>query len=201
MLQVVKYEIDHGILIVGFKDSEQGFVVYASLAYDESKTKNELLQLAYMQTKDAIEYEKTQTEHAFTTDEVGEEFIPEQPKPDKITILCDDMVEFGAFDEEKTLSLNAEIFDQYGEPYDGDVTWSSTHGTFSGSVLSIPKVEVYTEVTVTAQIGVVSNSKTIRLFPYQEPPVVDEQVNSEMVAIAEAIIDLDSRLRVLEGGN
>lgn len=201
MLEIIKYEVEKGILTVGFKDTERGFVVYTSLAYDETKTKDELLQQAYIQARPAIEYERTLDEHSITTDEKGEQFIPEPPKPSKIMIRAEDMVEFGPFDDEKTTRLEAEVLDQYGDPIDGDVEWASTYGTFFGSTLALPKVDVYTEVTVTAKIGMVSESKVIRVFPYHEPEIVNDPVDSEMVAFAEAIIDLDARLRALEGGN
>ena len=201
MLEIVKYEVERGILTVGFKDVEHRFVVYTSLAYDETKTKDELLQQAYIQARPAIEYERTLEEHSLTTTERGEPFTPEPPKPSKITIHCDDMVKFGAFDEEKTLSLNAEIFDQYGEPYNGAITWTTSYGTVTGNVLFIPKVTAYTEISITAHIGQASQVKVIRAFPYEVPPIVDEPLDDEMVAMAEAIIDLDARLKAIEGGS
>lgn len=201
MLEIVKYEVERGILTVGFKDVEHRFVVYTSLAYDETKTKDELLQQAYIQARPAIEYERTLKEHSITTNQKGEPFTPEPPKPNKIIIYADDVVEFGPFDNEKTIQLNAEVFDQYGDPYDGEVEWASSYGLFSDNVLVMPKVDVYTEVTVTAKIGTVSENKVIRVFPYHEPEIVNDPVDSEMIAFAEAIIDFDARLRALEGGN
>ena len=85
-MKVVKYEIDKNILTVGF--AENDFIVYTQLAYNATKTKQELLQKAYEQCKSAIDYEKTQEEHAFEWDgKGGEDFTPALPKAKSIELI------------------------------------------------------------------------------------------------------------------
>lgn len=198
MLEIITYEIKQGILTVGFKDSEKGFVVYTSLPYDDTKTKKELLQMAYIQARDAIKYERTLNEHSLTTDETGELFEPEPPKPSKIVIECDNTVEFNDQVDVVTMPLEAKIFDQYGEIYDGDVVWSTTYGSVSGNLLTIPKVEEDIEITITAQIGEITTDKTIPV--YSKPNIGGDFISDELVAMAEAIVDLNARLLALESG-
>ncbi|MGO5076203.1 hypothetical protein ACTQ4K_20305, partial [Clostridium sporogenes] len=107
-MQIVKYSIDDNILTVGFK--EDNFVVYSSISYDNTLFKNELLQKAYLQIKDVIEYEKTLDQHSFITEETGEEFIPEQSKLNKLE------VDFN--------KLQGKVIDQYGNVISTDVIFS-----------------------------------------------------------------------------
>ena len=74
-MQIIKYEVNDGLLTVGFK--EMNFVVYSQIPHYSGLTKQQLLQKAYEQIKQTIDYEKTLQEHSFTTDEIGEEFVPE----------------------------------------------------------------------------------------------------------------------------
>ena len=197
----MKYEIDKNILTVGF--AENDFIVYTQLAYDNTKTKQELLQKAYEQCKSAIDYEKTQEEHAFEWDGVGgEEFVPE-PHNAKIVELIADRYshQFELGQETVEIVLSVEVQDQYGEAYDGAVQFATTLGSVAGNILTIPKVDVFTKVEVTASSGGVEDTKELFIYPYVEPQIVDERVDEEITAMAEAIIDLDSRLSALEGGN
>lgn len=104
-MQIVEYEINKNILIVGFK--VDNFIVYSQIAYDENKTKHELIQLAYEQVKQTIDYEKTLEKHSFITDIEGEEFIPEEPKPKYLEI------DFNA--------LTGTVLDQYRDVYSTDI--------------------------------------------------------------------------------
>src|SRR5690554_2959588 len=106
MMQIVKYEVLRGILTVGFR--VENFVVFSSIPHDDSKTKGELLQEAYKRVKKTIDYERTQTEHYFVTDEEGEVFIPDAPIVSKIVIEGDRVVQFSdAETESKTVELTA----------------------------------------------------------------------------------------------
>lgn len=107
-MQIVKYDIQDNIVEVGFK--EGNFVVYTQIAYDENKTKQELLQLAYIQAKSSIDYEKTLDKHSFISEEEGEKFIPDIPKPTKVDVN---------FNE-----LKGEVLDQYGDVYSTSVEFS-----------------------------------------------------------------------------
>jgi len=200
-LKVVKYETDKNVLTVGF--AEDNFIVYTQLAYDTTLTKQELLQKAYEQCKSAIDYEKTQEEHAFEWDgKGGEEFIPPSPKAKSIELILDkSYVQFEANQETAEIALSADVKDQYGEAYDGVVQFVTTLGSVTDNILTIPKVDVFTKVEVTAICDGVEDTKELFIYPYVEPQIVDEHVDEEILAMAEAIIDLDSRLSALEGGN
>ena len=197
-MKVVKYEIDKNILTVGF--AENDFIVYTQLAYNATKTKQELLQKAYEQCKSAIDYEKTQEEHAFEWDgKGGEDFTPALPKAKSIELILDkSYVQFEAGQETAEIALSADVKDQYGDNYIGNIEFSTIYGNISENTLIIPSVTEYTEAVIAAEIEGISNIKTIQLFPYVESQIVDEHVDKEIIAMAEAIIDFDNRLRVLE---
>ena len=194
-MKVVKYEIDKNILTVGF--AENDFIVYTQLAYDNTKTKQELLQKAYEQCKPAIDYEKTQAEHAFAWDgKDGEDFTPALPKAKSIELILDkSFVQFEANQETAEIVLSVEVQDQYGEVYDGAVQFSTTYGNISENTLIIPSVTEYTEVVIAAEIEGISDTKTIQLFPYIEPQVIQLEPTIE-----DYLLDLDYRISCIELG-
>lgn len=194
-MKVVKYEIDKNILTVGF--AENDFIVYTQLAYDTTKTKQELLQKAYEQCKSAIDYEKTQVEHSFEWDGVGgEEFVPLSPKAKSIELILDkSFVQFEANQETAEIALSVNVKDQYGEVYDGAVQFATTYGNISENTLIIPSVIEYTEAVITAEIEGISDTKTIQLFPYVEPQAIQPEPTVE-----DYLIDLDYRLSLVELG-
>ncbi len=194
-MKVVKYETDKNILTVGF--AEDNFIVYTQLAHDNTKTKQELLQKAYEQCKSAIDYEKTQEEHAFEWDgKGGEEFIPPSPKAKSVELILDkSYVQFEANQETAEIALSADVKDQYGDNYIGNIEFSTTYGNISENTLIIPSVTEYTEVVITAEIEGISDIKTIQLFPYVEPQVIQPEPTVE-----DYLIDLDYRLSLIELG-
>ena len=194
-MKVVKYETDKNVLTVGF--AEDNFIVYTQLAYDNTKTKQELLQKAYEQCKSATDYEKTQEEHAFEWDgEVGEDFTPALPKAKSIELILDELyVQFEAGQETAEIALSADVKDQYSDNYIGNIEFSTTYGNISGNTLIIPSVTEYTEVVITAEIEGISDTKTIRLFPYVEPQVIQLEPTIE-----DYLIDLDYRVSMIELG-
>lgn len=194
-MKIVKYEIDKNILTVGF--AEDNFIVYTQLAYDNTKTKQELLQKAYEQCKSAIDYEKTQTEHAFTWDgKGGEDFTPALPKAKSIELILDkSYMQFEAGQETAEIALSADVKDQYGDNYIGNIEFSTTYGNISENTLIIPSVTEYTEVVIAAEIEGISDTKTIQLFPYIEPQVIQLEPTIE-----DYLIDLDYRLSLIELG-
>ena len=200
-MKVIKYEVGRNILTVGF--AESNFIVYTQLANDTTLTKQELLQKAYEQCKPAIDYEKTQADHSFEWDGVGgEEFVPEPPNAKIVELIADRYShQFEIGQETVEIVLSVEVQDQYGEAYDGVVQFVTTLGSVTGNILTIPKVDVFTKVEVTASCDGVEDTKELFIYPYVEPQIVDEHVDEEIIAMAEAIIDLDSRLSALEGGN
>lgn len=107
-MQIVKYDVQGNILEVGFREDD--FVVYTQIVYDKNKSKEELLQLAYIQAKSSIDYERTLQKHSFTTEEKGEEFIPEESRPTKLEI--------------DFYSLKGKVLDQYGGIYSTDIEFS-----------------------------------------------------------------------------
>jgi len=191
----VKYEIDKNILTVGF--AENDFIVYTQLAYDATKTKQELLQKAYEQCKSAIDYEKTQTEHAFAWDGIGgEEFTPSSPKAKSIQFTVDkSFVQFEANQETAEIALFTDVKDQYGDNYIGNIEFSTTYGNILENTLIIPSVTEYTEVIITAKIEDISDTKTIQLFPYIEPQVIQLEPTIE-----DYLLDLDYRISCIELG-
>lgn len=200
-MQIVKYEVNDDLLIVGFK--EMNFVVYSQIPYYSGLTKQQLLQKAYEQCKHAIDYEKTQTKHSFEWDGVdGEEFVPEPPKAKIVELTADRYShQFELGQETVEIVLSVKVQDQYGEAHDGTVQFVTTLGSVTDNILTIPKVDVFTKVEVTAICDGVEDTKEFFIYPYVEPQIVGEHVDEEIIAMAEAIIDLDSRLSALEGGN
>lgn len=194
-MKVVKYETDKNVLTVGF--AEDNFIVYTQLAYDNTKTKQELLQKAYEQCKSAIDYEKTQEEHAFEWDGIGgEKFIPESPNAKIVELIADRYFhQFEIGQETAEIVLSVEVQDQYGDNYIGNIELSTTYGNISGNTLIIPSVAEYTEVVITAEIEGISDTKTIQLFPYVEPQVIQPEPTVE-----DYLIDLDYRVSLLELG-
>ena len=137
-MQVVKYDIQDNILEVGFK--EDNFVVYTQIGYDENKTKEELLQLAYIQAKPSIDYEKTLDRHSFITKKEGEEFIPENPKPSKLN------VDFN--------NLSGEILDQYGDIYSTNIDFfieGTDKARIENDIVIVDEVEEDEEYFVVAK--------------------------------------------------
>lgn len=195
-MKVVKYEINKNILTVGF--GEDSFAVYTQLAYDNTKTKQELLQKAYEQCKSAIDYEKTQAEHAFEWDgKSGEDFTPAIPKAKTIELSVDkSYVQFEANEGGTAeIALFTDVKDQYGDNYIGNIEFSTTYGNISENTLIIPSVTEYTEVVIAAEIEGISDTKTIQLFPYIEPQVVQLEPTIE-----DYLLDLDYRISCIELG-
>lgn len=196
-MQIVKYEVNKGMLTVGFK--EDNFVVYSQIAFYENKTREELLQEAYRQVKHAIEYEKTQDEHSFTTDQEGEEFIPEHPKIKTLQLSVNkSLIQFEKNQENATVELSIRAKDQYGDDIDVNATFNTSLGTIEGNILTIPSVAEYTEVVITAYVDVISDSKIIYVYPYNIEPAEPEP--TEMDMIRDYLLDIDFRLVILELG-
>jgi hypothetical protein len=189
-VKIIKYEINKNILTVGF--NEDNFVVYSSIAYDPNKTKQELLQQAYIQCKDAIEYEKTQDEPSILWNSGGdeeyeeyEEFTPEEPKANKL------VVDFN--------NLTGEVLDQYCELYSTEVTFyieGTDKAKIENNTVVESEVETDTEYFIAAKYNeLVEKQKRIIYAPI----IVDEPVDDEKIAMAEAIVDLNNRIQKLEG--
>lgn len=194
-MKIVKYEIDKNILTVGF--AENDFIVYTQLAYNATKTKQELIQKAYEQCKSAIDYEKTQMEHAFEWDgKGGEDFTPALPKAKSIELILDkSYVQFEANQETAEIALSADVKDQYGDNYIGNIEFLTTYGNISENTLIVPSITEYTEVIITAKIEDISDTKTIQLFPYIEPQVIQLEPTIE-----DYLLDLDYRISCIELG-
>ena len=163
-MQIVKYEINKNILTVGFK--EDNFVVYAQVGFDENKTKDELVQLAYIQAKPSIKYEKTLNEHSFITDEVGEVFIPELPKPTNLDVNFD--------------SLTGKVLDQYGNVFDGEVifTIDSDVARIEDGTIVEDEVEEDTEYKIIASYNdlIVQENRIIHPFTPNETDILKYEI-------------------------
>lgn len=167
MIQIISYEEKSGILTAGFKVDD--FVVYSSIPYDSSKTKQQLSQLAYQQIKQTIGYEKTLTTHGLTTNKTGEVFTPERPKLKSIQlILGENNVRFEENQKEITITAVAIGLDQYNEPINITPTFKTSYGVVKNGVIIIPKAEKAIEITISANFGDVKDSKKILVSPYEE---------------------------------
>jgi len=198
ILKVVKYEVNKHILTVGFNVAD--FVVYTDIYYDENKTKQELLQQAYEQCRKSIEYEKTQEEPSILWDgEEGEVFVPEDPKVSMVKLCTNkDQIIFGEDQESEIVELYTITKDQYGDDINIDVSYTTTFGTIENNILTIPKVTEFSELSITANTGEISDSKTIYLYPYVEPippepseiDVLNKRLDIQDKVIEEILFDI-----------
>lgn len=206
MIQIIKYEETENDILVGFK--KHNFGVYGMIGKEivRGLTKTQISQTVYEQCKNALDYEtrrylEGKSISIDVSDLEGEEFTPELSKPKTIKLTTDkSFIRFEQSQEIAEILLSTEVRDQYGYDYIGDVVFKTTYGTIIGNKLSLPSVVEHIEVTILAEIGDITDAKKIQLYPYIEPQIVDEPIDDEKVATAEAIIDLDSRLSALEGG-
>ncbi|WP_034440073.1 hypothetical protein, partial [Clostridium ihumii] len=177
-----KYDIDDSILTVGFK--EDNFVVYSIIEYNTNLSKHELLKQAYVQCRDAIEYEKTLSEHLITTDEIGEEFILEDSKPIKLE------VDFN--------SLKGKVLDQYGSIISENIIFSvegSDKAKIENNKIIEESVLIDTDYFIVAKYGDLIEKQQYTIYA---PKVIKESVDEEKVAMAEAIVDLNSQIEMLK---
>lgn len=193
MIQIISYEVEKSILTVGFKVDD--FVVYSSIGYDSKKTKQQLLQLAYEQIKQTIDYEKKLNEPSITSDKVGEEFIPNEPELRLLRLLVDnDYIQFEEGQENAMVSLSTISKDQYNENIEVDIEITTTLGTIKDNILTIPTVEEFAEATITASVGDITCSKVIEVYPYVEPQP------SEVDILDNRIVDVERTLDIILGG-
>lgn len=181
-MQIVKYEISNNVLTVGFK--VDNFVVYSVIKYDSSLSKNKLLQQAYTQCKDAIEYERTLEEHLITTDEIGEEFILEDSKPIKLE------VDFN--------NLKGKVLDQYGSVVSKNIIFSvegSDKVSIKNNKIIEESVVIDTDYFIAAKYGDFIEKQKRTIYA---PKVGEEKIDSEKVAMAEAIVDLNNEIEKLK---
>jgi hypothetical protein len=193
-MQIIKYEIDKSRLTVGFK--EDVFVVYAQIPYDNTKTKEYLLQKAYEQVKSAIEYENTLTEHSFTTDETGEEFTPEMPKASKVII--DNVINYFSCLQtgDLTQQFTAKVYDQYGDVISKSITFSFSstpaNVTLNNGLLTVGQAEGDYDLTLTASCEGVTDALLIYVRKYVEPtipPKTEPEKLQEQIDINAGAID------------
>lgn len=178
-MQIVKYEINKDILTVGFKVDD--FIVYSQIAYDNDKSKNELLQSAYEECKKAIDYEKTLSQHSFITDKEGEEFTPEEAKPAKL------IVDFN--------NLTGKVLDQYGDIYSEEVEFSiedTDKARIEDNEVVEEEVEETTEYYVVAKYNDLEK-KQKRIIFASEPDRVNE-LREEILTHLSRINELDNQL-------
>ena len=187
-MQIVKYEEQENSILVGFK--KHNFVVYGMIGKIEGLTKEQHLQKLYEQCKSAIDYEEERylqgKSNSILTELEGEEFVPEEPKP--LSLVAD-------FN-----SLTGKVLDQYRKLYSIDVIFSiegTDKAKIENNTVVESEVEENVEYSVVAKYNeLVEKQKRIIYAPI----IVDEPVDDEKVAMAEAIVDLDNRITILEGG-
>lgn len=181
-MQIVKYEINKNILTIGYK--ENNFVVYSQIVYDATKTKEELLQNAYIQCRNAIEYEETQTEHSLLTEEKGEEFIPEQSKTVKL------VADFNNF--------TGKVLDQYGETISANTIFTIEGANKAkienGKIVEQPVI-ADTEYFIVAKCGDFIEKQKRVIYA---PKVVQPQVSENEIQLASFILDTTSRIENIE---
>lgn len=175
MIQIISYEVEKSILIVGFKVND--FIVYSSIGYDSKKTKQQLLQLAYEQVKQTIDYEKTLEEHSFVTNKIGESFIPEPPKPTKLDVNFN--------------SLTGKVLDQYGDVFDGEVifTIDSDVARIENGIIVEDEVEEDTEYEIIASYNdlIVQENRIIYPFTPNETDILKYEIE-ELRQITDILI-------------
>lgn len=186
MLQVVEYKINKNILTVGFKVSN--FVVYSEIPYNKNLTENELLQKAYEQCRNAIEYEKTLDEHSFTTDEEGKEFIPDTPTPTKLIIDFD--------------NLTGIVLDQYGDVYSEDGIEFIIEGTDKAYIIDNKiiedVVEENVEYIIKAKYGELEEMQDRIIYA----PVPDKigELENQLLEVQNYIVNKEYEDLLREGG-
>lgn len=203
MLQIIKYEEQENDILVGFK--KHSFAVYGMLGKVDGFTQRNYIQNIYEQCKSAIDYEEERylqgKSNSIMTDEEGEEFIPDEPRPISIDLqLLTNYIQFEENQESVDVQLVVTVKDQYSDNMTTNVSIGTNFGTVDNNTLTIPKITDFTEINVIARASGVEDSKIIYAYPYTESKIVDEVVNDEQIAIAEAIIDFESRISILEGG-
>lgn len=184
-MQIVEYEINKNILTVGFK--VDNFIVYSQIAYDENKTKYELIQLAYEQVKQTIDYEKTLEEHSFTTDIEGEEFIPEEPKPKYLEI------DFN--------TLTGTVLDQYRDVYSTDIEFiieGTDKARIEENTIIENIVEEDTEYFVVARYGDLEERQKRIIYA----PVPDKigELENQLLEVQNYIVNKEYEDLLREGG-
>jgi len=193
-MQVVKYQIIKNILIVGFKINN--FVVYSQIPYNN--TKQYMLQKAYEQVKNTIDYENTLTEHSFTTDEIGEEFIPEIPTASKIII--DNAINYFSCLQVGSLTrrFTAKVYDQYGNLIAGTVVFTLNvtplNITLLDGLLTVGQADSDYDLALTASCGNATDTLQVYIKKYVEPiipPKTIVEVNTERItAMEDAVMAL-----------
>ena len=200
-MQVIKYETNKNILTVGFKDIDtagNNFVVYTQIHTDSTKTKQELCQQAYEQCRSAIDFEKTQTEHGLITDETGDEFTPEVSKAITIEINGQNVIQSN--NTTVTSQYTAMVKNQYDEVLNDTVTWSIEPAVENVSInaaglISVGIITADKDIALKVTCGDINNTLNVKIL---KPQVIKESVDDDKVAMAEALIDLNTRLKALE---
>lgn len=184
-MQIVEYKVNKEILTVGFK--VDNFIVYSQIAYDENKTKYELIQLAYEQVKQTIDYEKTLEEHSFTTDIEGEEFIPEEPKPKYLEI------DFN--------TLTGTVLDQYRDVYSTDIEFiieSTDKARIEENTIIENIVEEDTEYFVVARYGDLEERQ--KRIIYAHKPDKLAKLEEQLLEVQSYIVEKEYQELLKEGG-
>ncbi|RXI58994.1 hypothetical protein [Clostridium tetani] len=190
-MEIVEYRIESNTLTVGFK--ENNFVVYSVIPYIKNKNKNELLQEAYINVKNTINYEKALEKHSFTTNKKGEEFTPEEPKAIKLD------VDFN--------NLKGNVLDQYGDVFSTDIIFS-IEGTDKARIQdnSIIEEDVKedTEYYIVAKYKELEEKeeRIMEVKRLTEVEMLEEEVNSlkkDRTISMKAMIELHTKIMKLEG--
>lgn len=179
-MEIISYENIKGIATVGFKVND--FVVYSSVPFINGESREKLLQRAYKQIKSTISYELTQDEHAFVTDETGEEFIPAEPFAERIEVEPIRSVVFEEGQATVSLPLSATVYDQYGDEYETAVEWSSTEGTIAGNELTVNHPAEQQNINVTASVEGVAMDMELTVYPYVKP-VYEKPLDEEITLL------------------
>lgn len=184
-IEIIKFERKQNIIEIGFRQGKA--VVYAvvpgNLADGEAK------QQAYEQVWRSLEYEQTKVKPSLTvSDDVDEEgnvipyeqFIPEEPKVDKVEIIGDRFIHFEKGQDSVTKEYAAKITDQYGEPIEKDVIW---YGADNG-VLTVNHEQQ--EIEVKAECDGVNSSIIVQVIPCVVPePTAEEKISQLETALME----------------
>lgn len=192
-MQTIHYKEKENSISVGFK--KHNFVVFGEIGITEEYTKEQYIQKLYEQCKSSLDYETERylegKSNSIVTEEIGDEFIPEEPKLKTLKLLVyKDYVQFEEERDKVDIYLSTITKDQYGEDIEVEINIISTVGVIEDNVLTISTIEEFAEITVTAVVEDIIDSKIIKVYPYEEPMPDKIDILGNRIADVEQTIDI-----------
>lgn len=184
-IRVVKYEVTCNTLQVGF--NVRHFVVYAEVYNDPDKTKEQLIQQAFEQCKQSIDYEKTQEFPSLPwIDEDGDEFIPGDPLPTSLVVNFN--------------NLSGTVLDQYRDIYSTDIEFyieGTDKAVIESNTVIEYEVEEDTEYIIVAKFeGLTKEQKRII---YARNTIELDSIRKQLLEVQQYIVDEEAGNLLNEG--